>query len=143
MIFLIPSLHHLGQLIYARKIVLMITIVPIPKYASKRNAKWVVSITITVRTVKNAINIHAIKLAKLTKTAHLVNIVLLMKKSVVQNVCQTMSVDMDLYVKEAIASDLVKNQFVQMKAHTVTRENLFPFNLFLNLRRNCESLTLF
>ena len=33
------TLHHLGQLIYARKIVLMITIVPIPKYASKKNAK--------------------------------------------------------------------------------------------------------
>ena len=108
----------------------MITIAPIPKYASKKNAKWVVLITITVRTVKNAINIHAIKLAKLTKTAHLVNIVLLMKKSVVQNVCQTMSVDMDLYVKEAIASDLVKNQFVQMKAHIVTREKFFSFNLF-------------
>ena len=103
----------------------MITIVPIPKYASKRNAKWVVLTTITVRMVKNAINIHAIKLAKLTKTAHLVNIVLLMKKSVVQNVCQTMSVAMDLYVKEAIASDLVKHQFVQMKAHTVTREIFF------------------
>ena len=119
----------------------MIIIVPIPKYASKKNAKWVVLITTTVRTVKNVINIHAIELAKLTKTAHLVNIVLLMKKSVVQNVCQTMSVDMDLYVKEAIASDLVINQFVQMKAHTVTRENLFLFNLFLNL--NCESLILF
>ena len=80
--------------------------------------------------VKNAINIHAIKLAKLTKTAHLVNIVLLMKKSVVQNVCQTMSVVMDLYVKEAIASDLVKHQFVQMKAHTVTRENLLTSTFF-------------
>ena len=108
----------------------MITIVPIPKYASKKNAKWVVLIIIIVRTVKNAINIHAIKLAKLTNNAHSVNIVLLMKKFVVQNVCQTMSVDMVLYVKEAIASDLVKNQFVQMKAHTVTRENLFTCNLF-------------
>ena len=109
----------------------MIIIVPIPKYASKKNAKWDVLIIIIVRMVKNAINIHAIKLAKLTNNAHLVNIVLLMKKSVVQNVCQTMIVDMDSYVKEAIASDLVLNLFVQMKAHTVTRKNFFPFDLFL------------
>ena len=108
----------------------MIIIVPIPKYASRRNAKWVVLMIIIVRTVKNAINIHAIKLAKLTKTAHSVNIVLLMKKSAVQNVCQMMSVDMDLYVKEAIASDLVKHQFAQMKEHIVTREKFFSFNLF-------------
>ena len=109
----------------------MIIIVPILKYASKKNVKWVVLIIIIVRMVKNATNIHAIKLAKLTNNAHLVNIVLLMKKSVVQNVYQMMSVGMDLYVKEAIASDLVINPYVQMKAHTVTRENLFPSNLFL------------